>query len=86
MEYATEITDDYDADEELVQNENHHLLRQSLSLLPAEQREAVVLRYFADLTIPEIAATTSARQGTIKSRLSRALDRLEKIMGEEQRL
>jgi RNA polymerase sigma-70 factor, ECF subfamily len=53
-----------------------------LASLPPELREAVVLRYFSDLTVPEVAAVLRQRQGTIKSRLSRALDRLSKILKE----
>ena len=49
-------------------------------MLPSGQREVVVLRYFSELTVPEIAAVTGIREGTVKSRLSRALDRLNEIL------
>lgn len=80
LDQASELADDCDADEMLIQGENNHLLKQALAMLPVEQKKVVVLRYFADLTIPEIAAATSNPEGTIKSRISRALDRLRKIM------
>jgi len=51
-----------------------------MEMLPREQREALVLRYFSDLTIPEIAAVIDQREGKIKSRLSRALDLLGEIL------
>ena len=53
-------------------------------MLPETQREMIVLRYFSELTVPEIAAVTGIREGTVKSRLSRALDRLGKILRNEE--
>src|SRR6266508_1568456 len=44
----------------------------ALAALPRPYREVVVLHYFADLSVDEIATVLSVPQGTIKSRLSRA--------------
>ena len=52
----------------------------AVAMLPPDQREAVVLRFFSDLTVPEIAAATGSREGTVKSRLSRAMDRLGEML------
>jgi RNA polymerase sigma factor (sigma-70 family) len=51
-------------------------MRLGLSSLSAEQREAIVLRFFAGLTVPEIAEKTGVAPGTIKSRLFYGLQRL----------
>ena len=56
-------------------------LRRGLSVLSADERIAIVLRYEADLTVPAIAALTGAPEGTIKSRLHNALRRLRDSMG-----
>ena len=48
-------------------------LRRAISELSREHRQVVALRYFAGLTVPEIARALSAREGTVKSRLHRAL-------------
>ncbi len=61
--------------------ELHAAIRAAVEKLPPNQREAVVLRYFGDLSIAEMAAAMGCSQGTAKSRLSRALDRLETILG-----
>ena len=55
-------------------------LAKAVSTLPPDQREAVVLRFFSDLTVSEIAAATGSREGTVKSRLSRAMDRLGEML------
>ncbi len=80
LEQASELPDDCDVDKILVNNENHRLLKRAMTMLSPGQREVVVLRYFTELSVPEIAMAISTREGTVKSRLSRALDRLEEIM------
>jgi RNA polymerase sigma-70 factor (ECF subfamily) len=80
LEEAEELPDDCSVDESLIRSENHHILKQALGMLPHEQQEVIILRYSADMTIPEIASVTSVREGTIKSRISRALERMQKIM------
>jgi RNA polymerase sigma-70 factor (ECF subfamily) len=44
--------------------------------LPDDQRLAVACRFFLELTENETAAVLGVRPGTVKSRVSRALDRL----------
>jgi len=81
LEQASEVAVDFDeAATAMIRNEERQHLKQALEKLPAEQREAVVLRYFSELTVPEIATVTGQREGTIKSRLSRALSHLGEIL------
>jgi RNA polymerase sigma-70 factor (ECF subfamily) len=51
-------------------------LRRALARLPAEQRIAVVLRYYGDLSVEEIARRTGEPLGTVKSRLHHGLGAL----------
>ena len=84
-EEVEDLTGDYDETESIVDNrEQYRNLKQALEMLPETQREMIVLRYFSELTVPEIAAVTGIREGTVKSRLSRALDRLGKILRNEE--
>jgi len=48
-------------------------LRQALESLSVDQRVVVVLRYFGDLTMEQIAERTDSRVGTVKSRLHHGL-------------
>ena len=52
------------------------LLRDGLQALAPEFREAVALRFFADLPLEEIARCQGVPTGTVKSRLHTALGRL----------
>src|SRR5207248_2100546 len=57
-------------------NEDSRVLLHALSNLGERDREFVSLRYLLDLSEAEIAEILGIRRGTVKSRLSRALDRL----------
>ena len=59
----------------LAQAERHELLA-ALSALPERDRNVIACRYLLDLSEDETAAALGCRRGTVKSRLSRALDRL----------
>ena len=55
----------------------------ALSTLPPPQRETIVLRYYQDLTLEDIAATLHIPVGTVKSRLSLGLKRLKTMLRDE---
>ena len=57
-------------------------LEAALQRLPAEQREAVVLRYADDLTYEEMARITGAGQSALKMRVQRAFARLRALLQE----
>lgn len=50
----------------------------SLARLPYVERAVIVLRYWLDLSEADIASTLGCRPGTVKSRHSRALQKLNK--------
>ncbi len=62
--------------------ESRAVVRQALAKLDVEQQQVVVLRYFAELTVPEIAKSMGIKEGTVKSRLHRALGRLREHLEE----
>lgn len=53
----------------------------ALAALPARDRELVGLRYFEELSYREIAEVTGVPEGTVASRLARALGRLNHAIG-----
>ncbi|MDY0357571.1 MAG: RNA polymerase sigma factor [Sedimentisphaerales bacterium] len=53
-------------------------LHQAVGRLPWKLRQAVVLHYMDQLTIAEAAQVAQVREGTLKSRLNRALESLRK--------
>ena len=69
----------------LVDAEQHDELLAAVNGLREEERLVVACRYFLDLSEAETAAALGVRPGTVKSRLSRALERLRAALGEEAR-
>jgi len=47
--------------------------------LPAKHRQVVLLRFFEDASLPDIAAVLGCSVGTVKSRLHHALEKLRKM-------
>ena len=56
-------------------------MRAAVATLPSAQRQTVELAYFAGLSYPEVAATTGAPLGTVKSRMRLALTSLRGALG-----
>ena len=58
-------------------------LLRALALLPAEQREVIVLREEEDLTLEQIAEVQGVGRETVKSRLRYALSKLREVLGDD---
>jgi RNA polymerase sigma-70 factor (sigma-E family) len=56
--------------------EAEELLAQALDRLPVRMREAIVLRYYEDMSEQEIATALGISVGTVKSTVSRAMAKL----------
>jgi len=65
-----------DALDRLEHGQRVRRVRRALDSLPADQRAVVVLRWLDDLSTRETAEALAIPQGTVMSRLSRAMDRL----------
>ncbi|NHC47150.1 RNA polymerase sigma factor [Motilibacter aurantiacus] len=57
-------------------------IRDALARLPVDQRVALVLHYFADLPVREIADVLRVPEGTVKARLSRGRKALAGLLSE----
>ena len=60
--------------------EQKRILHNAIETLPDIYRETVVLHYFSGLSYDEIAAYTGVSEGTVKSRMSRAKDKLFSLL------
>jgi len=71
-------SDPFSAEEIVVQTETQKELWQLLQKLPQKSREVLVLRYYAELPLQEIAVILDIPLGTCKSRIHTALGLLRK--------
>ena len=71
------------ADLVLLAAEERNAVLVALRELPRRQREALVLRYFLDLSHEEIARSMGIQPGTARSAVHRGLATLERAMSEE---
>lgn len=60
-------------------------LERAIARLPADQREVIVLRYRTGLSLADVVETLGIPEGTVKSRLGRALAALRADMKETLR-
>jgi RNA polymerase sigma-70 factor (sigma-E family) len=63
--------------------EAHREVIGALRRLPARQREAVVLRYYLDMTEAQAAQAMGVSRGTVKSATSRGIAALARLLKEE---
>lgn len=60
----------------LVRNEDEALVQAALARLPLDLQVAIELVYFEEMSAPEVAAVLGIPEGTVRSRIRRALESL----------
>ena len=81
-EMESEVEDPVDAAES---RSEQQALRRAIGELSPDHRQVVVMRYFADMTVPEVARAAGLAEGTVKSRLHRAHQALrQELAGAQQ--
>lgn len=68
-------------DDEIAGREDQRQVVAALRELPPGQRNPIVLRYYLDLPIIEIAATLGVSPNTVKTQLQRGMANLERLLG-----
>lgn len=63
----------------LIKAEATECLQNRLNTLPNKQKEAIILHYFHDLKVKDIAQITGVPLATAKSRIKQGLDKLRKL-------
>ena len=67
----------------LICDDERARVRGALAILGEPFRTTVILFYFNDLSVEEIALATDSQPGTIKSRLHRGRQHLRRLLGDE---
>jgi RNA polymerase sigma factor (sigma-70 family) len=74
------VTDEPSAESRAITLLERSAVIAALHSLPCRQREAIVLRYYADLSEAEIAATMGISRGSVKSHTARAMAALKSTL------
>jgi len=78
------VPTDGEARDVFVLRRRARVLREALNKLKPTEREALVLRFVADLSHREIATATNLDEPAARKRISRALARLRTVMPDEE--
>lgn len=79
-------SDDTGPMEAVVRHEEQDKVRTAIQKLPEGQREVLVLVFYHQLSGPEVAEVLDISEGTVKSRLHRAKDKLKGLLAQEDSL
>jgi len=75
-EYPTDQIPDRPCADPSDERDLQDVVQQALSRLPRQMRAAVLLRYYNDMTEPQVAAALGVTVGTVKSTVARAVAKL----------
>ena len=83
---GSDLESDSEDPEDLAESRSEQqALQRAIGQLSPDHRQVVVLRYFADMTVPELARAAGLTEGTVKSRLHRAHQALrQELAGAQQ--
>lgn len=70
---------------QIIRDEEEKELGRAINELPVKQRTVIVLYYYNQMSIKEIAGICGCLEGTVKSRLHGGKARLKKILSERQK-
>ena len=70
----------------LITQENTNQIQLALNTLPVIQREALILKYYYDLRVKDIAKITGTGVATSQSRINQGLKKLRKLLDREELL
>ena len=83
MDTLSTVPSNLNVSEEVLRQENAKIIQQAIDRLPDMQKEAVILRFYHDRKLKEIATITGVSLPTAKSRLKQGLDKLKRYLDKE---
>ena len=83
MDTLSTVESNVNIAEEILRQEDTQIIQQALDQLPDIQKEVVILRFYHDRKLKEIAAITGVSLPTAKSRLKQGLDKLKRYLDQE---
>ncbi len=85
IDSISEDREEFIPDEALDKNELKKTIHKMINSLPEEQRSALLLRYFNEISVKEIAEIQGVSEGTVKSRLNYARKAIKQAVNEYEK-
>ncbi len=83
--YAGDIPDPTETLKEVILREEEKALYSAIEALPVKQRAVIVLYYYSQMSIKEIAKALGCMEGTVKSRLFHGKAKLKELLQESEK-
>jgi len=80
---VAQVHDGVGGPDETVRGADRDLLTRCLAQVPARQRACLVLRYYDDLSVSDVAVALGISEGTVKSQTARGLQTLQAAFARE---
>jgi RNA polymerase sigma-70 factor (sigma-E family) len=77
------VVDRHDRDDAATRSVDRDLLGRCLAQVAPRQRACLVLRYYDDLSVSEVASVLGCSEGTVKSQTARGLETLQAAFARE---
>lgn len=82
-EHPSEVLPDRGGNDNTADVSIRQVVMRALAQLPPRQRAVVVLRFYEDLGVEQVAASMECSTGTVKSQTSDALTKLRDLLGDD---
>lgn len=83
MKTLSSVQSNINVSEEILRQVDAQIIQQAIDRLPDIQKEVVILRFYHDRKLKEIATITGVSLPTVKSRLKQGLDKLKRCLDKE---
>lgn len=80
-EFNTNSEYHQNTNKELEKVEQNYMIQKALNQLPEKQKEVIILKYYEDFKIKDIAKILDEKVPTIKSRLKQGIEKLNRQLG-----
>ncbi|WP_240468622.1 sigma-70 family RNA polymerase sigma factor [Gracilibacillus sp. YIM 98692] len=71
-------------EDQLIEKNSNNLLLNQVMSLPIKYREVIILHYFKEFSVKEIAETLSTKETTIRTRLNRGRNKIKDLIQSER--
>jgi len=83
--FRSQSRNNHSPEKTVIQTESDSMVQDAIQRLDDKHRLPIILRYYHDLSVAEIAETLAIPQGTVHSRLNSAREHLRQVLKEEPR-